>query len=616
MPAWQPPNQRPYLLCTTRGLADARQRVADGFEPAVTALASLRELAAQAAEIDLPAFDHRWCLSVPTEAWGEIYPRVAEETTYAPGRLAQSCLAAAVISAMEGDETALAGARRILRHFWDAYDFMIQHWDVGMNYAGFGVPLLQAYDLIWNALDADERAVGERWFRAWCEAITKNDQLWISRLPWQAYNNHYAWHKWAIGMYGLHTGDADLVHAAIDGTMGMRELLEGGLVDGGLWHESATHYNFVAGHGLVPLAWSLRQAGWPSDIFAQRSATGHGLVDIYTAALELLFPDGTMPSVGDCYGRPTQLPALHYEYLYATLEDPRFAWVLSRSDRTYQGASAAAGLLVALPLGETQPPRLGPRDWPQHGYTLLATARGGSYLSETTAAALVTYGYSGIHGHHDKLSYELHADGIRWIVDAEASSPGHSFSAAIQRELNRSTLAHNTVRVDRRDQNTLPANLSLEHVDDSPNDVRIVDQGQLYDGVSQERRLILAKQEMVDVFRLESETPHLYDYQLHLAPGCDLHTDVGLTPRPPLGAKPDEAWLRDLASARLPDGRVHLTAYLGDKALRIAAQAPAGSELILCSFPSSADCGPPPIPMVILRTSAADATFRVHLRWD
>ena len=64
------------------------------------------------AEIDLPAFDHSWCLSVPTEAWGEIYPRVAEETTYAPSRLAQPCLAAAVIYALEGDETTLAGARR------------------------------------------------------------------------------------------------------------------------------------------------------------------------------------------------------------------------------------------------------------------------------------------------------------------------------------------------------------------------------------------------------------------------------------------------------------------------------------------------------------------------
>ncbi len=239
----------------------------------------------------------------------------------------------------------------------------------------------------------------------------------------------------------------------------------------------------------MPLAWSLRQAGWPSDILTRRFAKGHGLVDLYTAALEMLLPDGTMPSGGDCYGRPTLLPALHYEYLYAAPEDPRFAWVLSHTERTYPSSSAAVGLLVAQPLASTHPPSLGPRDWPQHGYTLMATARRGSYLSEATNVALVTWGYAGIHGHHDKLSFELHADGIRWVVDAEASSPGHSFSAAVQRELNRSTLAHNTVRIDRRDQNTLTANLSLEHVDGSPNDVRIGDRGQLYDGVSQERRL-------------------------------------------------------------------------------------------------------------------------------
>jgi len=615
MPDRQPPQERPYLLCTAAGLAQARERLASGFGPAVAALATLRDLAAQAAEIELPAFDHSWCLSVPREAWGDIYPRVAEETTYAPGRLAQPCLAAAVLYALEGDQGALGGARRILRHFWESYDFRIEHWDVGMNYAGFGVPLLQAYDLIWNALTDDERALGERWFRAWYEAIAKNDRLWVSRLPWQAHNNHYAWHKWAMGMYGLHTGDADLIQAAIEGPMGARELLEGGLVDGGLWHESATHYNFVAGHGLVPLAWSLRQAGWPEDLFTRRYADGKGLLAFYTAALEMLFPDGSIPSVGDCYGRVTQLPALHYEYLYAALGDPRFAWALSQSPRAYQGGAAAIGLLVALPLGETQPPQLGPRDWPEHGYTLLATARGSSYLGETTAAALVTYGYSGIHGHHDKLSYELHADGVRWIVDAEASSPGHSFSAAIQRELNRSTLAHNTVRVDRRDQNTLPTNLEIEHVDGSPNDVRLSDGGRLYHGVSQERRLILGKREMVDLFRLESDTPHLYDYQLHLTPGSDIHTDVALAPRPPLGAKPEEAWLRDPFAARLPDGRVHLTVYLGEKALRIAAQAPEGSELILCSFPGNAEGATPPIPMVILRTNAPNATFSVHLRW-
>jgi len=614
MPDWQPPRERPYLLCTSAGLEAARRRLADEFPPAVAALATLRDLAAQAAEIELPAFDHSWCISVPSEAWGDIYPRVAEETTYAPGRLAQPCLAAAVLYALEGDQGALGGAGRILRHFWQSYDFRIQHWDVGMNYAGFGVPLLQAYDLIWNALTDDARALGERWFRAWHEAIAKNDRLWVSRLPWQAYNNHYAWHKWAMGMYGLHTGDADLIQAAIEGPMGARELLEGGLVDGGLWHESATHYNFVAGHGLVPLAWSLRQAGWPENLFTRRYADGKGLIAFYTAALEMLFPDGTIPSVGDCYGRVTQLPALHYEYLYAALGDPRFAWALSQSQRAYQGAAAAIGLLVALPLGETQPPQLGPRDWPEHGYTLLATARGSSYLGET-AAALVTYGYSGIHGHHDKLSYELHADGVRWIVDAEASSPGHSFSAAIQRDLNRSTLAHNTVRVDRRDQNTLPTNLEIEHVDGSPNDVRLSDGGRLYHGVSQERRLILGKREMMDVFRLESDTPHLFDYQLHLAPGSDIHTDVALAPRPPLGAKPEEAWLRDPFAARLPDGRVHLTVYLGEKALRIAAQAPEGSELLLCSFPGDAGGATPPFPMVILRATAPNATFSLHLRW-
>ncbi|MCD6303058.1 MAG: heparinase II/III family protein [Anaerolineae bacterium] len=615
MAQWRPGKERPYLLCTRAGLQAARRRLADGFPPAVAALRTLRAMAAEAATVELPIFDHSWYSSVTREAWDTIYPQVSEDTTYTPNRLAGPCLAAAVLYAFERDETALASARRILSHFWKAYGFEIEHWDVGMNYAGFGTSLLAAYDLVWNALTDGERDAGERWFHAWYEAIAKNDRLWISRLPWNAYNNHYAWHKWAIGMYGLHTGAPELVEDAIQGTMGVRELLEHGLVDDGLWHESATGYNFTAGHGLVPLAWSLRQAGWPDDLFARRFSEGKGIVPLYRAALEMLFPDGTVPSVGDCYGHIIELPALHYEYLYAALGDPQFAWALSLSDRDYDGTAAVAGLLVARPLGETQAPALRPRDWPEHGYTLMATAEGDAYLSDDTAAVLVTYGYSGIHGHRDKLSYELHADGVRWVVDAEATSPGHSFSAAVQRELNRSTLAHNTVRIDRRDQNGLGSNLPLRHVQGSPNDVQIRDDGQLYGGVAQERHLTLHEHELVDVFRLESDAPHMYDYQLHLAPGCEIHTDVALAPRPPLGSKPDEAWLRDPASARLGDGQVHLTAHLGTKALRIEAQAPPESELILCSFPSSAGYTTAPIPMVILRANASHATFTVRFRW-
>jgi len=616
MASWQPPEERPYLIASQKDIGAARKRLADGFPPALAAHRALRAMAADAATIELPEFDHSWYASVPLDTWDTIYPQVSEDTTYTPNRVARPCLAAAVLYAFENDEASLASARRILNHFWRNYGFEIEHWDVGMNYAGFGTSLLTAYDLVWQALTDKERHDAEAWFQVWYEAIAKNDRLWISRLPWNAYNNHYAWHKWAMGMYGLHIGAHGIVEEAIHGTMGVHELLEHGLVDDGLWHESATHYNFTAGHGLVPLAWSLRQAGWPEDIFAERFSERKGLVPLYRAALEMLFPDGTVPSVGDCYGHITELPALHYEYLYAALDDSQFAWALSLADREYAGTGAAIGLLVARPLGEIEAPHLRPRDWPEHGYTLMATAEGNAYLSDDTAAALVTYGYSGIHGHRDKLSYELHADGVRWIVDAEATSPGHSFSAAVQRDLNRSTLAHNTVRVDRRDQKGLDANLPLRHVQGSPNDVHIHDDGQLYPGVCQERTLSLREHELEDVFRLESCDRHVYDYQLHLTPGCELSTDVALAPRPPLGSRADEAWLRDPASARLTDGSVHLTARLGSQALRIDAQAPPDSELILCSFPSSAGCATAPIPMVILRTNASRATFTVRLRWQ
>lgn len=565
----------------------------------------------------LPEFDHSWFKGKTFADWADIYPQVSRDCTFIPQAPASAALGAALHFAVTRASASLEGARRILLHFANHYRFDIEHYDVGMDYAGWGLQLLYAYDLIYHETASGERDRLDAFFTAWEQAIMANDLAWVKHGWGGLYNNHYAWHSQAIATYGLFYHRPDLVEYAFHSPMGIRACLVHSLVDDGLWFESSTGYNFVAGHAYMMLAWCLRNSGWPEDLFAARYGENKGLRPLYDAALDLLNPDGTLPNVGDCYGRRANLPVFQYEFAYAVYGDPRYAWVLANRERKEKGLGLITGLFAAQELGPQLQPRVANRCWPEHGYALLTQSNAAGYFGSRSAACFVNYGYSGIHNNADRTSIELYAAGQRWLVDAESSASGHSFSAAVQRELNRSTFCHNLVSVDSRDQRSIPHVLELRDFAPDVASITIADAGELYPGVTQERTIILLPNEMLDRFEVNLSEPHQYDYQWHFNPGTELELPLDWQPAGPLGKGIEYSWVREAQMAAVAEGELCFTARQGGRALTVMLSVPANAVLLRGYLPRTHDFIPPHHPFLILRVSGAcSVTFRARFSWQ
>jgi hypothetical protein len=367
----------------------------------------------------------------------------------------------------------------------------------------------------------------------------------------------------------------------------------------------------------VVLAWCLRNSHWPEDLFSVRYGPNKGLRPLYDAAFDLLFPDGTLPNVGDCYGHRADLPTLQYEFAYAVYGDPRYAWVLGQRERNEQGLGLITGLFVASELGPTLEPRINTRCWEEHGYALLTQYGAKGYFGAESAACFFNYGYSGVHNNADRFSIELYAAGERWLVDAESSAEGHSFSANVQRELNRSTLCHNLVSVDASDQKGI--NHTLKVIAFTPDVPRIVvgDDGELYAGVSQTRNLELLPNELRDYYVLWSNDLHQFDYQMHFNPGVNLELDLPWQPIVNLGAGVEYTWVREAMQASLPGREFSFVARQHGRTLQVVMEVPADATVICGNLPRTQDYQPPHNPFIIVRVANVDgAAFKTRFRWD
>lgn len=616
MANWKPPTERPYLYITAAELAAAQARLTAG-DPLVTS--ACRELAAsanQAAALALPEFDHRFAVPLVQEGWHAAYTEVTRQG-YWLNQIAEPALEAALHYQLTADVASLAAVRRILLHFAGGYLFDIEHYDVGLNDVIFGLPLLYAYDLTYDHYGALERVLIERFFGDLAGHLLANDKFWVRNHIGGDYNNHYVWHKLGLVSYGLHTGCAEYIDYCLAPPMGVFDLLQHGMRDDGLWLECSTGYHFSVGLPMLLLGRSLANAGWPLDVLNTPSARGHTWRDLFTSILNLLLPDGILPTVGDNYGEPPALPAEDYELAYATWRDPRLAWALKGAARHYKGLAAIGGLLGAADLTMAEEPQPTTRLWPEHGYALLVDCAPEGYFNPHSAACFITYGYGGIHGHRDKLTFELYAAGLRWLVDAEGqpSRERHAMTSHLNEEWNNHTLANNGVVVDGTTQAFLAHNLELRDFTAAERRVVVADDGALYAGVRQLRTWQLGTGCLSDTYELASESEHCYDYVLHPAMGSEIIIPFEMQHVSSAGSTPAYSWLREPVCAALPAEGVTMQAHRDESKLTIKLQASAAAELWCAFSPRNEEWQAPAFPVVWLRSRCKNVTFKAEFSW-
>ncbi len=595
----------PFLFVNREEISIARARL--GREPWKSLLAELKKQVEEDLRCPLPRFEREWWQSAKNRPWGEICPQIAEHTTFVPSGPIASAHRISTLYLLTGEERLAQHLLRVLRHY-STYTFEFDHYDVGMNYAGWGTPALDVYDRIFDrCTEADHRRVNA-FFERMGEAIWRNDHEWLKHGWGGRHNNHYAWHRMALCALGLFFGQEEYVQHVLHGPEGVVELLDSGLMDEGLWHESSVHYHFTALHGLVAIAEMLRHARHPFDVYHRKFAGGRSLKNMFDSPLLTLFPDGTIPNVGDSYGRTAHIgELLWYEYAYSVYGDPEYAWVLSQGKR-----NAEAALLHGRGLKEIKEPFVASHLFREHGYAFLRAEEGRESWGGNGVVVMLNFDRNGIHCHHDHLSLILFGEKHLLAPDPEAMTSGHAFSRPVQRELNRSVICHNTIAVDgQAQQGVLREALEVAgwHLSEAEKTISVVDrEGKVYPEVELNRTITLSGNRVMDTFRVSSDQPHTYEWLFHAYDEEGIvRTSLALE-RSSLPEKGPWRWIRNPRGA-CTDGDWEASWRQGDVELRLKMAAAPGTEIIACDFPQDDQFTPPPISMLVVRRKAMETTF-------
>jgi len=599
--------RHPFLFVSRKEVSAARARI--GREPWKSLLTELKEQVEKDLRRPLPRFEREWWQSAKNRPWGEIYPQIAQHTTFVPWGPIAAAHRISTLYLLTGEERLAQHLLKVLRHY-TAYTFEFEHYDVGMNYAGWGTQALDIYDRIYDRCMQEDRRTINAFFRRMGLAIWKNDHAWLKHGWGGKHNNHYAWHKMALCALGLFFGQEEYVRHALYGPEGVVELMNHGLMDEGLWLESSVHYHFTALYGLVSIAEMLRRTGHPFDLYHRGFAGGRSFKSMFDAPLITLFPDGTIPNVGDSYGRTTRIWEIPwYEYAYAVYGDAEYAWVLSQGKR-----NAEVALLHGRDVKEVKPPSAASHLFREHGYAFLRGEEGGESWDGKGVVVMLNFDRNGIHCHHDHLSLILFGGGRLLAPDPEAITSGHAFSRPVQRQLNRSVICHNTVAVDGQVYQgvlTKPLGIAGWHLSESEKSVRVVDpDGKVYPGVKLSRTITLSGKRVIDEFRVSSNESHTYEWMFHAYDdGGVVRTNLAFEPVS-LPKKEPWLWIRNARGAHA-DGDWEAAWRQGDVELRLKMAGAPATEIIACDFPQDDQFTPPPISMLVVRRKAMETVFSV-----
>ena len=601
-----PDRAHPFLFITTADVERARQGIQRGGVFAGLA----KELAARAETNrieDLPPLETAWWQAAKLKPWSDTYPEVFHHTWIVPMKwadLARNCARASLVSP---SPSLAPKGRSILLRLSD-YTFEFEHFDVGMNYTVWGLAALDAYDILYAGFTPSERERLDRFFERYLAAVRKSDDYWIEHQPGGRLNNHYAWHKLGLGMIGVFYGRPELVERALRGPKGVADMLEQGFKDDGLWLEGSIPYQFAETAPLVVLAQALENARYPESLFRYRSPNGHSLKQSYDALVPLLFPDRTLPTIGDCYARRAHIgESPDWEVLCRQFHEPPYAWIIG--DRKSRAPQALFTGAIEPPPGS--PPAQSSRLWPEMGYVALRSNEGTNYWSGGGWSLFATYSGQPVHDHADKLSLILYADGHLWLPDPEArTSAEHAFSSATQAQLNRQTLCHNTLLVDGHSQRFPGQRLDLLDFTNTPGlkQAAIGDlQGRLYEGVRQVRTLIVTTNYVLDFFQAASGTPREFSWLTHVD-GSPAAGSIRATSAFALPSSAPWSYLRDARSA--PANGPWWEAFsAGRQTFRIDCLSDGAAEVVQCGFPRDDSSGGQALPMRMVTRRGTNAWF-------
>lgn len=504
-----------------------------------------------------------------------------------------------------------------------------------LNEAVWLVNVSQAYDCVYDYLSKSDRNLIEKnIFKPMVEWFTEHNQHEFDRI-----HNHGTWAAASVGMIGYvmknrHYIDMALYGTKKDGEFGFLKQLDLLISPDGYYMEGP-YYARYALRPFLLFAEVIERNQPELKIYEYRNQI---IKRSFYSAIYSSFPNGVLPPVNDA-SRTMNIKApglvMGAGFIYDQYGSNRDLLSLARFQE--EVVLNASGLKLARDVDRT--PDIPDFTWKSVEFSDgfdgkrggLGILRSGAGQDQTML--LMKYGVHGLgHGHFDKLHF-IYFDQFREVI------PDYGFVRFINIEpkfggrylpennsYGKQTIAHNTVVVDETTQNNYDRDRAEEvsglrhffNVEDKNRQVMSAQANDHYKGVEMQRTMFLINDEridhpvVVDLYRVTSDTEHLYDYPIHYT-GHLISTNVAyeasVNNRLPLGNDNGYEHIWKEATA-WHDDDLHMTWLDGDRYYSILSSGSENSEVIFGRIGANdPDFNLRPEPMVILRKKAGNHLF-------
>ena len=453
---------------------------------------------------------------------------------FANNRLSQGLLRLAVLWRLEGNPNYADQVIQVLTDYAAQY---ARYQKLPRSNANAGIatfhtldesvwvlPLAWAFDLVRDRMPAQE-------MKSIAEHLLIPAGEFLVQHHFGGIHNFACWHNATIATIGLVVDRPALVEFATTGEFGFETQLHEGVLADGLWFEGSFSYHFYT---LAATLMHLKAVHYLPDFDLRDRPAVRAM---FEAPVLCSYPDGSLPATNDCWyftgligdcchGVP---PAqAFYEIGYAWYHDSRFAQVLHRAYQQEPRTDLDALLYGAENIPTNDVESLPSVHLPASGYVILRSngqAAMDALHAEEQSYLLLKHGpHGGGHGHPDKLSLVLYAQGQR--MSADLGTPGYGID--LFESWYRQTISHNTLTVDGLSQ---PPAVGQIHRVQTDGPFQVADASVQwteaeYSGVEMRRVLLAHRDYFLDICLVDCGRPRQIDWIYHNT--GNLHTPLVL----------------------------------------------------------------------------------------
>lgn len=338
---------------------------------------------------------------------------------------------------------------------------------------------------------------------------------WFVEKQKHLIHNISCWINTAVGMVGYFTQDQKLIESAIGSEYGLTNQLRKGVTADYFWYEGSMHYNCFTLESLVNLLLFAKLYGYdlPEEMEVVRS--------MFTSAFQYAFDNMMFPNPND--GWPN-ISLKTYSFLYEMAAKiygtQEFAHMLAS---IYDSPLTRHGVPLSQPYYYKEcslESLLFGQQWEKtkvtknNSQSYNFTSSNFAILKNEYINTFIKYGHKGpSHAHPDKMNIEMMAFGK--TISRDLSNCG--YGAKLCNEWYRTTVSHNTVVVDGKNQDSTNEGCTLSF-NKEQGEIKVFAEN-VYPNVNFERQIIQQDTSIQDRFITRSDEVHTYDWVFH-GDGC------------------------------------------------------------------------------------------------